>query len=185
MLRGRTDAAPSCAPDNTRRTQAQSVSQKAGTSAPAAGAQAQSLRQETATPRPRTARQRTGDAGEDAAALFLQQAGFRVLARNWRQGRLELDIVCREGDVLVFVEVKTRAAGGMLLPGEAVTPRKRATLFRAARAWLAAHDDWDAPCRFDVVCVTRRADTFTVEHIPHAFDISPFVDGGHTAWQPW
>lgn len=52
-----------------------------------------------------------GRAGEDAAATLLHSHGMCILARNWRSGPLELDLVCREGDTLVFVEVKTREIG--------------------------------------------------------------------------
>lgn len=126
-----------------------------------------------------------GMAGEEAAAGHLRTAGFRILARNWRRGRLELDMVCRDGDTLVFVEVKTRSTGSLASPAEAVTPAKRRALFQAARLWLDEHEAWHENCRFDVVCVIRHADTLTVEHIADAVDVSPFVDGSHAAWQPW
>lgn len=81
-----------------------------------------------------------GRAGEEAAATLMHARGMRILARNWRSGPLELDLVCREGDTLVFVEVKTRGPGSLGSALEAVGPRKRQSLIRAARAWLAAHD---------------------------------------------
>lgn len=133
----------------------------------------------------RTPKRRLGDAGEQAACNLLRQKGYAVLARNWRFGRLELDIVCRDGSTIVFAEVKTRTRGSLALPGEAVDLRKRKSLFKAARAWLARHDAWDAPCRFDVVCVTHSDNSFTAEHIENAFTVSGFVDGGNAAWQPW
>ncbi len=132
-----------------------------------------------------TSARRTGDQGEEAAARLLRSRGLRILDRNWRAGPLELDMVCADGDTLVFVEVKTRAANGMTSPADGITARKRRLLFQAARAWLGAHAAWDRPCRFDVVCVIRDGALFTPEHCPHAFDISEFVDCRHTAWQPW
>lgn len=75
-----------------------------------------------------------GRAGEEAAATLLRAHGMRVLARNWRSGPLELDLVCREGDTLVFVEVKTRGPGSLGSARDAVGPRKRQSLIRAARA---------------------------------------------------
>lgn len=132
---------------------------------------------------------RLGRQGEEAAARLLEARGFAVLARNWRQGRLELDIVCRDGDTLVFVEVKSRRRDGLARPDEAMTPRKRRTLVRAARAWLAAEGAWSCPCRFDVVTVTASGpDSLHLEHIPHAFaldDAGAAVDCGHAPWQPW
>lgn len=126
-----------------------------------------------------------GRAGEDAAAELLRKKGLKILERNWRKGRLELDIVCADGTTLVFVEVKTRQAEGMSDPADALTPAKRRVLTRAAQAWLAAHNAWRRPCRFDVVCVRKRGLALSAEHYRHAFDFSPTLGGGHTAWQPW
>lgn len=108
-----------------------------------------------------------------------------MLDRNWRQGRLELDLVCRDGETLVFVEVKSRKASGQGSPAEAVTPAKQRVLGRAAQAWLAAHEAWQSPCRFDVVCVLRDGDILRLEHHRHAFDFSPALDSGNAPWQPW
>ena len=122
------------------------------------------------------------------AAVVKKARGMRILARNWRSGPLELDLVCREGDTLVFVEVKTRGPGSLGSALDAVGPRKRQTLIRAARAWLAAHDQWHLPCRFDLVCIEPGPTGPHMEHIRHAFDLSgsgPSVDSGHASWQPW
>lgn len=108
-----------------------------------------------------------------------------LLDRNWREGRLELDLVCRDGDTIVFVEVKTRASAERGGPEGALTPAKQRSLSRAAQAWLAAHEAWDAPCRFDVVCLVARDGTFSAEHYRHAFDFAPSLDRGHAPWQPW
>jgi ribonuclease HII len=127
----------------------------------------------------------SGMAGEDAAAELLRKKGMQILDRNWRKGRLELDIVCLDGDTLVFVEVKTRNAQGMSEPADALTPAKRRVLVRAAQAWLGAHNAWRRPCRFDVVCVLKNDFDFSAEHYSDAFDFSPTLGGSHTAWQPW
>lgn len=142
-----------------------------------------------------------GNTGEDLACHFLQGKKFRILARNWRYQHVELDIVARHGDTLVFVEVKTRSAGGLSTAVEAITPRKKACCIKAARAWLTTHNAWDEPCRFDIVCVVLlptasgaahntpvffwNGATFSVEHYCHAFDVSPTLDCSNTAWQPW
>lgn len=131
------------------------------------------------------ARKARGRMGEDAAARHLRAQGLRILDRNWRRGRLELDIVCAEGDAVVFVEVKTRDADGPASPTDALTPRKRGACIRAARAWLAAHDAWDRPCRFDVVGVVCHGSNHTLEHYRHAFDLSSPLGGGNASWQPW
>ena len=133
---------------------------------------------------------RFGREGEEAAARHLRGLGWRILDRNWRGGPLELDLVCREGDTLVFVEVKTRAADGLGSPEQAFTPAKRDRVVRAARAWLTAHDAWDRPCRFDLAGVTRTADgQYHTELTRHVIDLESDaghpVGGGHASWQPW
>lgn len=126
-----------------------------------------------------------GRKGEEAARKLLQRNGMELLDCNWRSGRLELDIVCRDGDTVVFVEVKTRSGSTYGGPAAALTPAKQHTLCRAARAWLAAHDAWSSPCRFDVVCIVREGDTLHLEHCRHAFECEPSVDSGNATWQPW
>ena len=81
----------------------------------------------------------TGRAGERAAAEYLRRAGYEICALNWRSGRYELDIVARKAGIVHFVEVKTRRAGGLTTPEEAITPRKFASLRRAAEAYMAQH----------------------------------------------
>lgn len=131
------------------------------------------------------ARHATGQRGEDEAAALLRRTGYSIIARNWRHGGLELDIICETSGTIVFVEVKTRAANGLTSPTDALTHQKRQRLIRAARAWLAAADAWDRACRFDLVCVTQRGATCTLEHITDAFDLTETLGGGDTSWQPW
>ncbi|MDR2574798.1 MAG: YraN family protein [Desulfovibrio sp.] len=126
-----------------------------------------------------------GRVGEDAAVSLLREKGLKILDRNWRKGRLELDIVCADREAIVFVEVKTRQARGMSDPAAALTLAKRRLVIKAAQAWLAAHDAWRRPCRFDVVCVRKDGLTLSAEHYRHAFDFSSALGGGHAAWQPW
>lgn len=99
-----------------------------------------------------TVQMATGLRGEELAAEHLRRLGFAVVARNWRSGRYELDIVARRGDELHFVEVKTRRAGGLTAPEEALTPAKRRALRRAAEAFMAQGDGTLEPF-FDLVAV--------------------------------
>lgn len=123
-----------------------------------------------------------GRRGEDAAAGHLERYGYRTLARNWRCPRGEIDFVCRSGDTLVFVEVKTRAASPQADPAGAVTASKRTRLVRAAMAYLARHEAWDTPCRFDVITVTETPHGLRVEHIENAFEATTHLG---RAYQPW
>jgi putative endonuclease len=113
-----------------------------------------------------------GDQGEDAASRHLRAKGFRILARNWRFRQWELDLVCRDRDTVVFVEVKTRMAGSMTAPGEALTRTKQARLIKAASHYLTEFELWDEPCRFDLAAVTDTGSSLDVEHIENVFDLS-------------
>jgi putative endonuclease len=112
-----------------------------------------------------------GRFGEQLAADALAADGLVLLERNWRCPDGELDIVATEGDVLVFVEVKTRSSLAYGDPAEAITRAKAARLRRLALHWLAAHRDRHWPeLRFDVVAVVRCAPGGpTVRHLRGAF----------------
>ncbi len=112
-----------------------------------------------------------GKVGENMAARTLERAGMHVLERNWRCAagdvRGELDIVARDGDVLVFVEVKARRGEGAGGPLEAITPEKVGRLRRLAAAWLALHDGEGGDVRFDAVgvCWPSNGGRASVEHV--------------------
>jgi len=119
-----------------------------------------------------------GREGEVLAARLLTGKGYRILARNYRTAGGEVDLVCQDGDTLVFVEVKTRSAGSLGRPDQAVTGIKRGRLVRAAAAFLSEHDGWERPCRFDVVAVVDRDGSRTATHLPHAFGVEDALGGG-------
>jgi putative endonuclease len=93
-----------------------------------------------------------GSAAEEAACRRLRQEGYRIVARNWRTRLGEIDIVARDGDVLVFVEVKARSYSGFGGPEGAVGPAKRRRLVAAAKAFLAANR-CELAARFDVIAI--------------------------------
>jgi len=101
-----------------------------------------------------------GKQGEDLATAYLEAEGFRIMERNYRFERAEVDIVCFEpaeqGGEIVFVEVKTRSGTGFGRPEEAVTEEKQAHIAHASRAFLYEFRLEGAPCRFDVVSVVLR-----------------------------
>ncbi len=108
-----------------------------------------------------SARAAAGAAGERAAAAFLRARGFAIVVRNWRSPRDrrdELDLVCRDGDALVFVEVKTRAATALVPGYYAVGARKKRVLLRAATAYLRALRPPPATFRLDIVEVATHPD---------------------------
>ncbi len=117
-------------------------------------------------------RKQVGDHGEGIAARYLQAEGCRVLYRNYRaEGGGEVDIVCRHGKVLVFVEVKTRTGQASVNPGAAVTVDKQALIARGARSWLKRLGDTPLSWRYDVVEVLLRPGELpAVNWIQIAFD---------------
>ncbi len=106
-------------------------------------------------------RRALGKRGEDEAAVYLEQQGYAILARNWRTRSGELDIIARDGDWLVFVEVRTRRIGRNAVaptlgsPEESVTPRKQLQLVAMTDAYLFEMP-WAGPWRIDVLALELR-----------------------------
>lgn len=111
----------------------------------------------------------TGKKGEEIAAQFLQEKGLEILEINWRHGRAEVDIIARNGKVLVFVEVKTRSYDFFGKPEEFVNKTKTRLMANAAAAYMKAnHHDW--AIRFDIVSILMKNENeWTVEHFRDAF----------------
>jgi putative endonuclease len=109
---------------------------------------------EAAVPRVR-AKDALGAYGERVAEAHLTRSGMTVLDRNWRCPLGEIDIVARDGDVLVICEVKTRSSTTFGHPLEAVTARKAARLRRLAAAWITERRVHPAEVRIDLVGVLR------------------------------
>ena len=119
-------------------------------------------------------RQELGQVGERLAASALRRARLRVIATRFRTRHGEIDLIAEDGDLLVFVEVKTRRGRGYGWPAEAVTARKRRRMARVAAAFLQRRGARNRPCRFDVVEVEWIAgEEPDVEHIVDAFRLSP------------
>lgn len=116
-------------------------------------------------------RRQTGQMGEDEAARHLIAKGLTVLERNVRLRAGEIDIVARDGDEIVFVEVRSRRTRTMGTALESVDARKQRKLIQLARIYLAARGLHDAPSRFDVVAITWESPLTTphIEHITNAF----------------
>lgn len=109
--------------------------------------------------------------GEGRAARFLQRRGWTVLARNYRFGRREVDLVVRRGDLVAFVEVKTRAGRGFGLPQEAITALKRREIEAVATHFLCRHGLEGVSVRFDAMAieVDRGLRVARVEHVEDAW----------------
>ncbi|HZN54202.1 MAG TPA: YraN family protein [Candidatus Polarisedimenticolaceae bacterium] len=110
-----------------------------------------------------------GAEGEAVAERWLRGAGLVVVARRFRTRGGEIDLIVRDGGVLVFVEVKLRSREDFGRPAEAVTAVKQRRLARAAALYLTTSGGSDGPCRFDVVEVRPAPGAWAVTHIPDAF----------------
>ena len=117
----------------------------------------------------RDPRRRLGDAGEAVAERWLSRAGLVIVARGFRVRCGEIDLIARDGPVVVFVEVKTRTHGAFGRPSEAVTPAKRRRIARVASVFLAQSGWGEKACRFDVVEVVTVGSGWRVTHLADAF----------------
>ena len=114
-----------------------------------------------------THNQRIGKWGEETAVEYLSQRMYEIVARNIRTPYGEIDIIARQKDIVVFVEVKTRTSNKMGLPEEAITPRKRQHMISAAEHYAAENeiDHW----QIDVIAVEGKpGSTPTITHFENA-----------------
>lgn len=110
--------------------------------------------------------------GESLAVEHLRTRGCEILAQNYRAARGEIDLIVRDGQFIVFVEVKTRRSLKFGLPQAAVTRQKQRQISKVALAYLQAGNLLDAPCRFDVVGIhlSPQSELLRLEHIESAFE---------------
>ena len=113
-------------------------------------------------------RRTMGGQGEADAQAYLTQKGLDVVETNYRRRTGEIDLVARQGETVVFVEVKRRVNLRYGRPAEAVTRAKQARILRTALLYLQEKCLWDCPVRFDVIEMLPG----TIRHIENAFDAS-------------
>jgi putative endonuclease len=112
-----------------------------------------------------------GALGESLAARHLEARGYRILARNARCAGVEIDLIAQRGELIAFVEVKTRRGHRAGAPEEAVDARKLARLRRGAAAWLRDHGRGVAAARFDVIsCEQAAGGELRLRHLEGAWD---------------
>jgi len=113
-----------------------------------------------------------GIQGEEIAANYLIQQGYKILDRNFRSHQGEIDIIARDKDCLVFVEVKSYTYKSLSPPIYAVRKSKRESIIHAARYFLYKNKLTDIPCRFDVIAIYKNYYNETkIDHIRNAFGI--------------
>ena len=109
-----------------------------------------------------------GQTGEELAAGHLKKAGYKILHRNWKSGKNEIDIICENSGYIVFVEVKTRTEDFKVPPSEAVTREKQRSIIFAADSFINRYKI-NKESRFDVVTVIKKKEGFEIDHIEDAF----------------
>lgn len=110
-----------------------------------------------------------GHLGETKAIRYLENLGWDILARNWRSGRREIDIIARDGDQLVFLEVKTRKSTNRGHPIDFIDARKQEYMVEAATQYLV-QSAWDGEIRFDLIgIVSQRQEPAEITHVRDAF----------------
>lgn len=111
-----------------------------------------------------------GKSGEEAALRYLKNKKFRIIKRNFRFFRGEIDIIAYDAKTLVFMEVKTRSSKDFGLPEESVTPSKQRQIKKIARAFLAKNNLQVVECRFDVISLSYdKNEGYSINHIKDAF----------------
>jgi len=111
-----------------------------------------------------------GREGEEVALEFLRKKGYRILEKNYRTAFGEIDIIARDREVLVFIEVKTRADTTFGYPFEAVTPNKREKIRKVALCFMKKLRK-ECAARFDVLSINIEKGRERIEHITDAFEV--------------
>ncbi len=109
-----------------------------------------------------------GKKGEELAVDFLTKLGYIIIETNWQEKKYEIDIIARDKNELVFVEVKTRSTSYFGNPAEAVTPAKQNHLVEGANYYIEKHEI-DLECRFDVIAIVLNTNQQKIEHFKEAF----------------
>ncbi|MDY6970892.1 MAG: YraN family protein [Thermodesulfobacteriota bacterium] len=111
-----------------------------------------------------------GRLGEELALKRIKRLGYRKIIRNYRCPLGEMDLIARDGDTLVFIEIKTRRGGPTSYAKEAVDERKRRQLSKVALAYMKSNDCCETRARFDVIAVSLEEDEPRIEVVKNAFE---------------
>ena len=111
-----------------------------------------------------------GKKGEDIAVEYFRKSGYGIIEKNYRTVFGEIDIIAKDKDIIVFIEVKTRADKTFGYPFEAVTKRKREKIRKVALSFMKKHKK-ELPARFDVLSIFTENGKEQIEHIKDAFEV--------------
>jgi len=114
-------------------------------------------------------RRKAGSQAEDQAVMFLEQAGYSIIKRNFTFGRIgEIDIICKHEGILIFVEVKARMNHEFGPPEASITQKKVKALKKAAEGYLYINNIRDIPCRFDFIAIEYPEGIPSIRHLINA-----------------
>lgn len=113
-----------------------------------------------------------GNLGERLALKKIKDLGYKCIEKNYRCSLGEIDLIARDRDCLVFIEIKTRKGRSIGYAKEAVTPRKIRQISKVALAYMKANDCCDTKARFDVVAVNIKGDREEIEVVKDAFELA-------------
>ena len=117
-------------------------------------------------------KQRFGKFGEDLAARHLKKQGYRLLCKNYRTRFGEIDIIAKDGDTIVFVEVKSRRTSSFGHPKYAITPEKQKRISKTALYYLKTTRQNHCRARFDVVTINSVNKKTDIEIVKNAFELA-------------
>lgn len=109
-----------------------------------------------------------GKKGEDLAVLYLQKKGYKIVARNFKYQKAEVDIIANHDNVLVIIEVKTRSTPDFGSPQEFVKGKQIQSLVKAVNFFIIEHD-LDVEVRFDIIAIIKNKAGTKIEHLENAF----------------
>jgi putative endonuclease len=112
-----------------------------------------------------------GKLGEELALKKVKRLGYKCIARNYRCALGEIDLIAKDGDCLVFIEIKTRRGRSLDSIKEVIDRRKKRQLSKVALAYLKSNNDCDVKSRFDVVAISLNQGEEQIEVIQNAFDL--------------
>ncbi len=110
-----------------------------------------------------------GQQGENLALNYLENKGYKIIERNYRYGRGEIDIIAEKDQLLIFIEVKTKKFGDFGDPIYWITRKKQRQIGTVAKGYLFERNITDRDCRFDVITLTWEEGAWKIDHIEDAF----------------
>ncbi|MCO5247871.1 MAG: YraN family protein [Chitinophagales bacterium] len=109
-----------------------------------------------------------GDKGEKLALDYLKNKNYQILATNWRSSHKEIDIIAKDEDILVIVEVKTRGTDSFGQPSDFVDQKKHNHLYHATQDYIY-QKDYSGEVRFDIISIVKNESKWDIDHIEDAF----------------